>query len=89
MQQGENRALRAAEAAINNPLLDDVSLKGAKGILINITGGSDMTLFEVDQAAMRYASSMFHAPPRCLIRPWPFPLAHPSPCPFPTLSSLA
>lgn len=50
---GDNRALRAAEAAVNNPLLDDVSLKGAKGVLINITGGSDMTLFEVDQAAMR------------------------------------
>ena len=70
MQQGENRALRAAEAAINNPLLDDVSLKGAKGILINITGGSDMTLFEVDQAAMRYGISMpCRAPPRRLIRP--------------------
>jgi len=51
--EGENRAIRAAEAAISNPLLDDVSMKGAKGVLINITGGMDMTLFEVDQAANR------------------------------------
>ena len=50
---GDDRALRAAEAAISNPLLDDVSLQGAKGVLINITGGMDMTLFEVDQAANR------------------------------------
>ena len=49
--EGENRALKAAQAAIANPLLDDVSMKGAKGVLINITGGSDMTLFEVDEAA--------------------------------------
>lgn len=49
--EGENRALRAAEAAIANPLLDDVSMKGAKGVLISITGGMDMTLFEVDEAA--------------------------------------
>jgi len=48
---GENRALKASQAAIANPLLDDVSLKGAKGVLINITGGYDMTLFEVDEAA--------------------------------------
>ena len=48
---GENRALKAAQAAIANPLLDDVSMKGAKGVLINITGGYDMTLFEVDEAA--------------------------------------
>ena len=48
---GERRALDAAEAAISNPLLDDVSLKGAKGILINIMGGYDMTLYEVDEAA--------------------------------------
>ena len=51
--EGERRALDAAEAAIANPLLDDVSLQGAKGILINITGGTDMTLFEVDEAANR------------------------------------
>lgn len=50
---GENRAIQAAEAAISNPLLDDVSMKGARGVLINITGGLDMTLFEVDQAANR------------------------------------
>jgi len=50
---GDNRAVRAAEAAISNPLLDDVSMKGARGVLINITGGLDMTLFEVDQAANR------------------------------------
>ena len=51
--EGERRALDAAEAAISNPLLDDTSMKGAKGILINITGGLDMTLFEVDEAANR------------------------------------
>jgi len=50
---GEDRALKAAEAAISNPLLDDVSMKGARGVLINITGGPDMMLFEVDQAANR------------------------------------
>ncbi|MCP5366920.1 MAG: cell division protein FtsZ [Hyphomicrobiales bacterium] len=50
---GERRALDAAEAAIANPLLDDTSMKGAKGVLINITGGADMTLFEVDEAANR------------------------------------
>jgi cell division protein FtsZ len=49
--EGEDRALRAAQAAIANPLLDDVSMKGARGVLINITGGYDMTLFEVDEAA--------------------------------------
>jgi cell division protein FtsZ len=51
--EGEDRALKAAEAAISNPLLDDVSMKGARGVLINITGGPDMSLFEVDQAANR------------------------------------
>jgi cell division protein FtsZ len=51
--EGDNRAIRAAESAISNPLLDDVSLHGARGVLINITGGMDMTLFEVDQAANR------------------------------------
>ena len=51
--EGEERALKAAEAAISNPLLDDVSMKGARGVLINITGGQDLTLFEVDQAANR------------------------------------
>ena len=51
--QGENRAIVAAEAAISNPLLDNCSMKGAKGVLINISGGYDMTLFEVDEAANR------------------------------------
>ena len=48
---GERRAIEAAEAAINNPLLDHSSMKGARGVLINITGGMDLTLFEVDEAA--------------------------------------
>ncbi|MCA0420712.1 MAG: cell division protein FtsZ [Proteobacteria bacterium] len=51
--QGEKRALTAAQAAINNPLLDDVSMKGARGLLISITGGRDMKLYEVDEAATR------------------------------------
>jgi len=51
--EGEDRAVRAAEAAISNPLLEDTNMKGARGLLINITGGSDVTLFEVDQAANR------------------------------------
>jgi cell division protein FtsZ len=50
---GENRANRAAEAAIANPLLDDVSMKGARGLLISITGGNDLTLYELDEAATR------------------------------------
>src|SRR6185436_16326224 len=50
---GDNRAIAAAEAAISNPLLDEISMKGARGVLINITGGMDMTLFEVDEAANR------------------------------------
>ncbi|MEO0450619.1 MAG: cell division protein FtsZ [Pseudomonadota bacterium] len=49
--EGEGRALEAARSAIDNPLLDDVSMRGAKGVLINITGGYDMTLFELDEAA--------------------------------------
>ncbi|MBI2706708.1 MAG: cell division protein FtsZ [Proteobacteria bacterium] len=51
--QGEGRAIEAAEAAISSPLLDDVSMQGAKAVLINITGGLDMTLYEVDEAANR------------------------------------
>ncbi len=51
--EGPKRAVEAAEAAISNPLLDDVSMKGAKGVLINITGSYDMTLFEADEAASR------------------------------------
>ncbi|MCK8483900.1 cell division protein FtsZ [Aliiroseovarius sp. S2029] len=50
---GEDRAVQAAEKAIANPLLDEISLKGAKGVLINITGGYDLTLFELDEAANR------------------------------------
>ena len=50
---GETRATQAAEAAINNPLLDDTTMKGASAVLINVTGGLDMTLFEVDEAANR------------------------------------
>jgi cell division protein FtsZ len=50
---GEGRAMAAAEAAIANPLLDESSMKGAKGLLISITGGRDLTLFEVDEAATR------------------------------------
>jgi cell division protein FtsZ len=50
---GERRAHRAAEAAIANPLFDDASLKGARGVLISITGGKDLTLYEVDEAASR------------------------------------
>jgi cell division protein FtsZ len=51
--EGDNRSVRAAEAAISNPLLEDTNMAGARGLLINITGGEDMTLFEVDQAANR------------------------------------
>jgi cell division protein FtsZ len=50
---GEKRALAAAEGAISNPLIDDSSMKGAKGLLISITGGKDLTLYEVDEAATR------------------------------------
>ena len=50
---GEKRALAAAEAAISNPLIDDASMKGAKGLLISITGGRDLTLYEVDESATR------------------------------------
>lgn len=51
--EGDKRAIEAAEAAINNPLLDDVSMKGARGVIINVTGGYDMTLFEADEACNR------------------------------------
>jgi cell division protein FtsZ len=50
---GEDRAIQAAEKAIANPLLDEISLNGARGVLINITGGNDLTLFELDEAANR------------------------------------
>lgn len=51
--EGDNRAIEAAEAAISNPLLDDVSMRGSRGVLISITGGDDLTLYEVDEAANR------------------------------------
>ncbi|MDG1449681.1 MAG: cell division protein FtsZ [Ascidiaceihabitans sp.] len=51
--EGEDRAIQAADKAIANPLLDEISLRGAKGVLINITGGHDLTLFELDEAANR------------------------------------
>ncbi|MBS9716871.1 cell division protein FtsZ [Pseudohalocynthiibacter aestuariivivens] len=51
--EGEDRAIQAAEKAIANPLLDEISLRGARGVLINITGGYDLTLFELDEAANR------------------------------------
>jgi cell division protein FtsZ len=50
---GDKRAIEAAEAAISNPLLDDVSMRGARGLLISISGGPDLTLYEVDEAATR------------------------------------
>ena len=50
---GDRRAIEAAEAAISNPLLDDVSIKGVSGLLVSITGGNDLTLYEVDEAASR------------------------------------
>jgi cell division protein FtsZ len=55
---GEDRAVQAAEKAIANPLLDEISLKGAKGVLINITAGPDLTLFELDEAANRIRSEV-------------------------------
>lgn len=51
--EGDDRAIKAAEQALANPLLDDCSMRGAKGVLINITGGADITLFEIDEAANR------------------------------------
>jgi cell division protein FtsZ len=51
--EGDDRAVKASEAAISNPLLEDASMRGARGVLINITGGLDMTLYEVDEAANR------------------------------------
>ena len=51
--EGEGRAMSATEMALNNPLIDEYSLKGAKGLLINITGGKDLTLFEVDQTVQK------------------------------------
>lgn len=56
--EGENRAIAAAEAAISNPLLDEESMQGAKGVIINITGGDDLTLFEVDEAATHISNQV-------------------------------
>jgi cell division protein FtsZ len=57
---GEKRAMTAAEAAIANPLIDDSSMKGARGLLISITGGKDLTLYEVDEAATRIREEVDH-----------------------------
>ena len=56
---GDGRAMKAAEAAIANPLIDEVSMKGAKGVLVSISGGRDMTLFEVDEAATRIREEVY------------------------------
>ena len=56
--EGEDRAIRAAESAISNPLLEDTNMRGARGLLINITGGSDVSLFEIDQAANRVSEEV-------------------------------
>ena len=56
--EGEGRAIKATELALNNPLIDDYSLKGAKGLLINITGGEDLTLFEVDEITNKIRSEV-------------------------------
>ena len=56
--EGEGRAINAAEQAISNPLIDDYSLKGAKGLLINITGGKDLKLFEVDEVVKKVTSEV-------------------------------
>ena len=56
--EGEGRAIKAAEAAIHNPLIDDYTLKGAKGLLVNITGGKDLKLFEVDEAVNKVRSEV-------------------------------
>merc|ERR1711981_754031 len=56
--EGEGRAAKATDMALNNPLMDDYSLKGAKGLLINITGGEDLTLFEVDEIVNKIRSEV-------------------------------
>ena len=58
--EGEGRALKAAEMAITNPLIDDYTLKGAKGLLVNITGGKDLKLFEVDEAVNKVRAEVDH-----------------------------
>ena len=57
---GENRAVEAAELAISNPLLDDINLSSAKGVLLNISGGPDLTMYEVDEAAKRITREVMH-----------------------------
>ncbi len=59
--EGEGRAIKATDMALNNPLIDDYSLKGARGLLINITGGEDLTLFEVDEIVNKIRSEVDHA----------------------------
>ncbi len=59
--EGEDRAIKATEMALNNPLIDDYSLRGAKGLLINITGGEDLTLFETDEIVNKIRSEVDHA----------------------------
>jgi cell division protein FtsZ len=66
---GEGRAMAAAEAAIANPLLDETTMKGAQGLLISITGGRDMTLFEVDEAATRIREEVDPMPTSFSARP--------------------
>ena len=58
---GEGRAIKATDMALNNPLIDDYSLKGARGLLINITGGEDLTLFEVDEIVNKIRNEVDHA----------------------------
>ena len=58
--EGEGRATKAAETAISNPLIDDYTLKGAKGLLVNITGGKDLKLFEVDEAVNKVRAEVDH-----------------------------
>ena len=57
---GEEKAILAAQQAINSPLLQNVSIKGAKGLLVNITGGKDLKLFEVDEAVNKVRSEVDH-----------------------------
>ncbi len=59
--EGEGRALKATEMALNNPLIDDYSLRGARGLLINITGGEDLTLFETDEIVNKIRNEVDHA----------------------------
>ena len=56
--EGEGRAMKATELALNNPLIDDYTLKGAKGLLVNITGGEDLKLFEVDEIVNKIRSEV-------------------------------